>query len=116
MPAQEVVENDKKAADTKPAPTNGEEDKPPLSWELQRHERLFSILSSYSDIDHPICTECTSMLLSSFNARLAASSRERDAYASFLKGLQSGTTIPSTEDALKAEKELERQSSVKKLH
>jgi beclin 1 len=104
--AQEVVEDDEKTTDTKPAPTNGEEDKPPLSWELQRHERLFSILSSYSDIDHPICTECTSLLLSSFNAHLAASSRERDAYASFLKGLQSGTTIPSTEDALKAEKEL----------
>jgi beclin 1 len=107
VPAREVVKEDKNSSDTKPTPGNGEDGKPPLSWEMQRHEKLFSILSSHSDIDHPICTECTSMLLSSFNARLAASSRERDAYASFLKGLQSGPTIPSAEDAVKAEKELE---------
>lgn len=107
VPAQEIVQEDRKSSgNAKLATPNGEEDKQPLSWELQRHEKLFSILSSHSDIDHPICTECTSMLLSSFNARLAASGRERDAYASFLKGLQSGTTIPSAEDAVKAEEEL----------
>lgn len=106
VPAQGFIDEDKKGADARPVPTNGEDDKPPLSWELQRHEKLFSLLSSHSDIDHPICTECTSMLLSSLNARLAASSRERDAYASFLKGLHSGTTIPSAGDAVKAEKEL----------
>lgn len=105
VPAREAVEEVSTKTDPKPTTTE-DEDGLPLSWEMQRHERLFSILSSHSDIDHPICTECTSMLLTSFNARLAASSRERDAYASFLKGLQSGTTIPSTEDAAKAEKEL----------
>ncbi|KIV85850.1 hypothetical protein PV11_01504 [Exophiala sideris] len=49
---------------------------------------LFAILSSHSDVDQPICAECTSILLASFNARLASSSRERDAYASFLKSVQ----------------------------
>lgn len=71
---------------------NGEgrtaEEAGPLSWQLQRQERLFAILSAHSDIDHPICTECSSMLLSQLNAKLAAAARERDAYASFLKQLQ----------------------------
>ncbi|KAJ9660818.1 Vacuolar protein sorting-associated protein atg6 [Neophaeococcomyces mojaviensis] len=68
---------------------NGTHDnEPPLSWHLHRHERLFSILSAHSDIDHPICTECSSMLLTSLNAKLATATRERDAYASFLKTLQ----------------------------
>lgn len=58
------------------------------SFQLQRHERLFAILSAHSDIDHPICIECSSMLLSSLNARLTSATRERDAYASFLKHLQ----------------------------
>ena len=106
VPAQEPVREVGNKADPKPGTADGADDKPPLSWEMHRHERLFSILSSHSDIDHPICTECTSMLLASFSSRLAASSRERDAYASFLKGLQSGMTIPSTEDAVKAEREL----------
>ena len=64
----------------------------PLSWQMQRHERLFSILSAHSDIDHPICIECSSMLLASLNAKLTTATRERDAYASFLKQLQQAAT------------------------
>lgn len=62
-----------------------------LSSQLGRHERLFSILSAHSDIDHPICVECSSMLLTSLNAKLVAATKERDAYASFLKQLQQAT-------------------------
>lgn len=78
-----------------------------LSHEVEKTQRLFSILSSHSDIDHPICTECTSLLLSSMNARLAASTRERDAYISFLKSLQSSSSsIPGDEEVATAEAEL----------
>jgi beclin 1 len=78
-----------------------------LSYEVERTQRLFSVLSSHSDIDHPICTECTNLLLSSMNARLATSIRERDAYISFLKSLQSsGSSIPSAEEVATAESEL----------
>jgi beclin 1 len=59
-----------------------------LSGQIRKHERLFSILSSHSDIDHPICVECSSILISQLNFRLVSSTRERDAYASFLKSLQ----------------------------
>jgi len=78
-----------------------------LSWQMKRHERLFSILSSHSDIDHPICAECTSLLLAQFNARLASATRERDAYATFLKNLQEDSTAPSADDEVKAARELE---------
>jgi beclin 1 len=78
-----------------------------ISYEVEKTQRLFSILSSHSDIDHPICTECTNLLLSSMNARLAASTRERDAYISFLKSLQSSnSSIPSAEEVATAEAEL----------
>ncbi|OAP60341.1 hypothetical protein AYL99_05343 [Fonsecaea erecta] len=52
-------------------------------------EDLFAILSSHSDIDHPLCQECTSMMLSQYATRLGSANRERDAYAGFLKSTQS---------------------------
>jgi beclin len=51
-------------------------------------EDLFAILSSHSDIDHPICQECTAMLLSHYTTRLGSANREREAYAGFLKSTQ----------------------------
>lgn len=76
-----------------------------MSHEVERTQKLFSILSSHSDIDHPICTECTGLLLSSMHARLASSTRERDAYISFLKSLQSNaSTIPGPEETAAAER------------
>lgn len=71
----------------------------PLSSQLQRQERLFSILSAHSDVDHPICVECSSMLLVSLNSKLAAATRERDAYAAFLKNLQQAAAKHKDEEA-----------------
>ena len=75
-----------------------------VSPSLETSTRLFEILSSRSDIDHPICAECSELLLSSLQARLAAALKERDAYASFLKELRSN--VPTPADVAKAEKEL----------
>ena len=81
-------------------------DEKSVSYDIEKTQRLFSILSSHSDIDHPICTECTSLLLSSMNTRLAASTQERDAYISFLKSLQSSnSSIPGDEEVVTAEAE-----------
>jgi beclin len=78
-----------------------------LSHDMEVAQRLFSILSARSDIDHPICTECTSLLLSSLTARLNASTRERDAYIAFLRSLQSESSpIPTADDLAAAEKSL----------
>jgi beclin len=90
---------------------NGGKDEPPqpetsLHLQMVKNEKLFAILSSHSDIDHPICTECTSLLLQSFTARLASASKERDAYASFLKQLQQNAATLTDEDESKADNEL----------
>lgn len=69
-----------------------------LSWQLHRQERLFAILSAHSDIDHPICVECSSLLLASLNSKLAAATRERDAYASFLKNLHQAASKHKDEE------------------
>jgi beclin len=79
-----------------------------MNSEVLKHEKIFSILSSHSDIDHPICTECTSLLLQSFTSRLAAANKERDAYVGFLRSLQQAAS--SLPDEAAAEEEL------KKLH
>lgn len=73
--------------------------KKPLSHPIESTTRLFEILSSRSDIDHPICTECTELLLSSLQSRLTASTKERDTYIAFLKSLTNNLPTPSVVSA-----------------
>ncbi|MCJ1402495.1 autophagy protein 6 [Xylographa trunciseda] len=75
-----------------------------LSHRMESTTRLFEILSSRSDIDHPICTECTELLLASMEARLLAATKERDAYIHFLKELKKD--IPSESEVAKAQADL----------
>ena len=75
-----------------PDPTVREDTTKPLSWQLLRNERLYSLLSAQSDIDHPVCVECSALTLSSLNTKLTSATRERDAYSSFLKQLQHAAT------------------------
>ncbi|KAJ9647658.1 Vacuolar protein sorting-associated protein atg6 [Knufia peltigerae] len=82
--------------------------KDPMSGEIEKAQVLYEILSSRSDIDHPICAECAALLLASFNARLASANRERDSYASFLKSIQqtaSATQVTSQAKTAKASKD-----------
>lgn len=76
-----------------------------LSHQVEATTRLFEVLSARSDIDHPICTECTDLLLSSLQGRLSAVTKERDAYISFLKTLNSKQPTPA--EVSKAQKSLE---------
>ena len=75
-----------------------------LSHQIESTTRLFEILSSHSDIDHPICSECTEILLAQLQSRLVASNKERDAYISFLKTLNN--TIPAPAEIWKAQSSL----------
>ena len=72
-----------------------------VSVQMEKSVRLFEILSSRSDIDHPICTDCTDLLLASLKTRLDASTKERDAYINFLKSLNA--SVPSTADVSRAQ-------------
>jgi len=73
-----------------------------LSQDIERASRLFEILSARSDIDHPICVECTDLLVAGLQRRLEAATKERDAYIGFLK--QVNADIP-TEDEIRESKE-----------
>ncbi|KAL8819956.1 MAG: hypothetical protein Q9223_001725 [Gallowayella weberi] len=89
---------------------NGTADDPPvaempkLSQQIESTTRLFEILSARSDIDHPICTECTDLLLSQLQNRLSAATKERDTYISFFKSLN--TSTPTSSDFAKAQRSL----------
>lgn len=72
---------------------------------LEQTMRLFEILSARSDIDHPICMECTEMLLDGLHKNQAGVSRERDAYVQFLK--QAQEDVPTDEEKAKTKADLE---------
>jgi beclin 1 len=78
---------------------------------LETTNRMFEILSARSDIDHPICIECTELLVDGLQKRLGVATRERDAYVDYLR--RANTDVPSTEEvkaadtALKAAKKAE---------
>ncbi|KAL5507319.1 ATG6 [Sanghuangporus vaninii] len=50
--------------------------------------KLFSLLSSRTDLDHPLCTECTDSLLKALGEQLKDTMRERDGYLAFEKELK----------------------------
>lgn len=75
-----------------------EEDR--MSDQKNQIEDLFAILSSHSDIDHPICQECASIILSHYTTRLSSANRERDAYAGFLKSTQQNMSAESQKSAV----------------
>lgn len=82
-----------------PSPPLSNESRQALSYQIESTTKLFEILSSRSDIDHPICTECTDLLLSSYQSRLSAATKERDAYIAFLKNLNNNPPTPSAVSA-----------------
>lgn len=80
---------------------------------MERINRLFEILSSRSDIDHPICVDCADMLVEGFQKRLETVSKERDAYAKHLRQVQASQ--PSKED-VKAQQEALKKAEKDKEH
>lgn len=78
-----------------------------LYKQLAKTEALFSILSSRSDIDHPICNECTSILIAGMKSRFGGATREREAYSSFLRTAQQNAAT-SHPNGLQSPKESQR--------
>lgn len=83
-----------------------------MSQDMERASRLFEVLSARSDIDHPVCVECTELLVAGLQKRLEASTRERDAYVGFLKQVHAdipteGEMKESQEAVVKARKDEE---------
>lgn len=72
-----------------------------FSSQVEKATRLFEVISARSDIDHPICTECTDMLVEGLQKRLTTATKERDAYITFLK--QMNSSLPSADEVEAAE-------------
>lgn len=73
---------------------------------LETTNRMFEILSSRSDIDHPICVECTELLVDGLTKRLNVATRERDAYVDYLR--RANTDVPSADELAAASAALAR--------
>ena len=95
---------DKPSKDIKGSKTHDWSRPAALSRQAQSTSRLFEILSARSDLDHPICAECTDLLLSAMQARLTASNKERDAYIHFVKSLHNN--VPTSSEVGKAQASL----------
>lgn len=60
----------------------------PLSHHLRSAARLFNLLSTRTEIDHPLCAECTQILLKTLNRQLEETKKERDGYIAFEKEIR----------------------------
>ncbi|RFU28197.1 hypothetical protein B7463_g8143, partial [Scytalidium lignicola] len=83
--------------------SSAEHEENTISQDMERVSRLFEILSARSDIDHPICVECTELLVDGLQRRLEAATKERDAYIGFLKQVHADAP---TEEEVKESQEL----------
>ncbi|KAM0808067.1 hypothetical protein AB5N19_08408 [Seiridium cardinale] len=86
--------------------SSGKDAKPAQPHEAERINKLFEILSARSDIDHPVCVECTEMLVDGLQKRLDGATRERSLYAEYLK--QQQADVPSEEDIAVSKRTLEK--------
>lgn len=74
---------------TLPSP-HERQDPTPISHHLRSTIRLFNLLSAKTDIDHPLCAECTQILLSSLQRNLDELKKERNGYLAFEKEVRRG--------------------------
>ena len=88
-------------------PDGADDEDATKSYEMERIAKLFEILSARSDIDHPVCVDCTELLVEEMQKRLESVIRERDAYVNFVKEAQA--TAP-TDDELKAQEQALREA------
>ncbi|KAH9979029.1 APG6-domain-containing protein, partial [Lactifluus volemus] len=55
----------------------------PLSHHLRSTQRLLNLISSRTDVDHPLCAECTHILLTSLTRQLEETKKEYEGYVAF---------------------------------
>ena len=93
----------------------------PLSHHLRTAARLFNVLSSRTDVDHPLCAECTRALLATLTRQLDETKKERDGYIAFEKEIRKerereGQGPPKAETDKKIEKlKAEERSLIEQL-
>jgi len=71
----------------------------PLSHHLRSTLRLYSHLSSKTEVDHPLCDECTHLLITLLNRQLGDLKKERDLYIGAEKELRKEREREMTESS-----------------
>ncbi|KAH9858943.1 APG6-domain-containing protein [Lenzites betulinus] len=106
-------------APVQPAPPPEEPTHPnpsPLSHHLRSSLRLFNLLSSRTDLDHPLCAECTHILLATLTRQLEETKKERDGYIAFEKEVKKEKDREgSGVNRLEAEAKIERLKDEERL-
>ncbi|CAE6479825.1 unnamed protein product [Rhizoctonia solani] len=64
---------------------------PPRSHHLAQTLKLYTLLSNRTDIDHPLCTDCTSVMISTLTKQLEETKRERDGYIAFERDVRNNS-------------------------
>lgn len=57
----------------------------PLSHHLRSTQKLLNLISTRTDVDHPLCSECTHILMSNLTRQLEETKKERDGYIAYEK-------------------------------
>ncbi|OAA46931.1 Autophagy-related protein 6 [Metarhizium rileyi] len=94
LPTAASTPTNKKSSSTQETIPTGQQF--PHEGQMERVDRLFEILSARSDIDHPVCVECTDLLIDGLQRKLEVSSKERDAYVQHLREVKAEQ--PSTDE------------------
>ncbi|CCG83789.1 protein of unknown function [Taphrina deformans PYCC 5710] len=76
-----------------------------MSQALEQQRKLFDLLSKNSDVDHPLCSECTDLLIQNMNKKMTELERDRKTYISYLHKVKDG--LPSAEEHELAEADLD---------
>ncbi|CAA7261745.1 unnamed protein product [Cyclocybe aegerita] len=88
----------------------------PLSHHLRSTARLFHLLSTRTDIDHPLCAECAQTLLVNLQRQLDETKKERDGYIAFEKEIRKERDRefqgPSKEEAEKKIEKLKQEEEL----
>ncbi|OCH87054.1 APG6-domain-containing protein [Obba rivulosa] len=102
-----------------PAAAASEEPQPnpsPLSHHLRSTLRLFNLLSSRTDLDHPLCAECTHNLLLALTHQLEDTKKERDGYIAFEKEVRKERERAGSDaDRAEAERKIEKLKDEERL-
>ncbi|KZP05517.1 APG6-domain-containing protein [Athelia psychrophila] len=57
----------------------------PIAHHLRSTQRLLALLAARTEVDHPLCDECTQILLGALQRTLDETKKERDGYIAFEK-------------------------------
>ncbi|KAG8747132.1 autophagy protein 6 [Ceratobasidium sp. 414] len=90
---------------------------PPRSHHLAQTLKLYTLLSNRTDLDHPLCAECTSVLIAALTKQLEETKRERDGYIAFERDVRSasGTGDVKAMEAQIEELKLEEKAALDEL-